>query len=104
MRMWMVDPGTMCRKHLLGEHVETHMFVGAIARGKNLSGYVTNKLVDSARLQERHDHLVQEMRRRGYNHNSPLHYEDVLGLGQVDSQLSDADLRGRCADCRARRI
>ena len=28
MRMWMVNPGFMCNKHLLGEHVECHMLVG----------------------------------------------------------------------------
>ena len=26
MRMWMVNPRIMCRQHLLGEHVEIHMF------------------------------------------------------------------------------
>lgn len=25
--MWGVDPSAMCRNHLLGEHVEMHMFV-----------------------------------------------------------------------------
>lgn len=30
MRMWMVDPKIMCRKHLLGEHLELHMLAGCI--------------------------------------------------------------------------
>lgn len=42
MRMWMVPPELMCRQHLLGEHVELHMFVGAINKGTSvvtLPGY-----------------------------------------------------------------
>ena len=27
MRMWMVPPGEMCDKHLLGEHDELHKFL-----------------------------------------------------------------------------
>jgi hypothetical protein len=30
MRMWMVPPKVMCRKHLLGEHVEIHMLAGSL--------------------------------------------------------------------------
>ena len=33
MRMWNVDVTKMCNKHLLGEHVEMHMFVGIIIKG-----------------------------------------------------------------------
>lgn len=40
MRMWKVNPKNMCRQHLLGEHVECHMFVGAILKGISLSGYI----------------------------------------------------------------
>ena len=34
MRQWMVDPRLLCRKHLLGEHVENHMFIGTLKRVK----------------------------------------------------------------------
>ena len=46
MRMWMVDPRIMCRQHLLGEHVEIHMFVGAISRGKSVKGYLEKGLLE----------------------------------------------------------
>ena len=36
MRMWMIDPKLLCRKHLLGEHLEIHMFVGTINKGINV--------------------------------------------------------------------
>lgn len=46
MRMWMIDPKKMCNKHLFGEHVELHMFVGIINKNKSLAGYLKNKLIE----------------------------------------------------------
>ena len=45
MRMWMVDPKIMCRKHLLGEHVEHHMFVGTINKRISIVGYLRDNLL-----------------------------------------------------------
>jgi hypothetical protein len=70
--MWMVNPRGMCRKHLLGEHVETHMTAGAIRLGHNLQGYYDNNLIDPASIRQRHDELSREMVARGYRHNSPI--------------------------------
>ncbi len=36
----MVDPTIMCRNHLLGEHVEIHMFVGTIDQGQSVRGFL----------------------------------------------------------------
>ena len=66
MRMWMLPPETMCRKHLLGEHVELHMLLGSLRRGKNIDGFLAGKLVDPRRMFRRHGELVLEMERRGY--------------------------------------
>jgi hypothetical protein len=71
MRMWMIDPKYMCRKHLLGEHVEIHMIIGAIKKNKNLQGFFDKKLIEINSIITRHDELVFEMIKRGYNHNSP---------------------------------
>lgn len=38
MRMWNINPRYMCRKHLLGEHVETHMLVGSLRKEKSVQG------------------------------------------------------------------
>jgi hypothetical protein len=46
MRMWMVPTKIMCDKHLLGEHVEHHMFLGSLKQGFNLDGYVKNNLFE----------------------------------------------------------
>ena len=104
MRMWMVPVEQMCRKHLMGEHVETHMFVGTMNQGKSLQGYIDNGLVEVDLLQSRHDTLASEIERRGYNHNSPLIINELVlatyeGLGTVDSDNSLNELARRCEDC-----
>lgn len=100
MRMWGVDPEKMCTKHLLGEHVEMHMFVGTINKGVSIQGYVDKGLVDTTKIKERHDALVVEMTRRGMNHKSPLEYQDRLSLGSVDIRESHEELINRCASCK----
>jgi len=95
----MVDPKILCRKHLLGEHVELHMFVGTIQKGVSLDGYVSRGLVDTSKIASRHEALVEEMLARGYNHQSPLPYTDTLGIGKVDSIASAVELCRRCPDC-----
>lgn len=74
MRMWGVDPGWMCRKHLLGAHVETHMILGVMKKKKNILGFIEKRLIDPITLYREHEGLVNEMLFRGYKHNSPLTY------------------------------
>lgn len=100
MRMWMVDPRLMCRKHLLGEHVELHMIAGTIRRGRSLVGYADRGLIQAGMLQARHAELVDEMTRRGYRHRSPLPDDVEVREGEVDSDSSREDLMRRCVDCR----
>ena len=102
MRMWGVAPQFMCNRHLLGEHLEMHMFAGSIDKGKSIQGYIDNGLVDTCRIQSRHDELAHEMRKRGMNHKSPLKYEDCLDLRSVDDRASRKELFRRCADCETR--
>lgn len=98
MRMWMVPPIYLCNKHLLGEHVETHMFVGHLKLGRRLGAYAS--LCEPHRLVERHDELAAELRARGFIHKSPLEFEySGTEVGHVDIDRSIADLRARCPDC-----
>ena len=105
MRMWMLDPEWMCRKHLLGEHVEMHMFAGSMLKGVSMQGYIDNGLMERPLLLERHDALVAEMLARGYNHQSPMQdighlldpHEDTL-----DIHWNIHDLATRCEECRDR--
>ena len=102
MRMWMLPPSIMCRKHLLGEHVEMHMLVGTLLKGISVQGYIDNQLVELEHIRARHDELVEEMTKRGYNHKSPLpDYPEVSG-GVVDREENLRDLANRCHDCRER--
>jgi len=100
MRMWMVDPGRMCRQHLLGEHNECHMLAGCLARGKRIDGYVERGLVETAALEARHDQLAREMLLRGYQHKSPLLNVTSDHRGHVDRDESEAELKRRCPNCR----
>lgn len=110
MRMWMVNPEYLCRKHLLGEHVECHMFAGTIRRGVSLAGYLRKGLFEPGELRLRHDILAVEMRKRGYSHKSPLiefdkhlaRYSIDLAHTHVSTTLNLIELQRRCPDCRDR--
>jgi hypothetical protein len=101
MRMWMVPPGRMCRKHLLGEHVEIHMAVATLRLGKSVAGFLEKGLLELGSLRSRHDELVEEMLRRGYRHNSPLGRLPRRNEGKVDRRANLRELARRCPDCRA---
>ena len=105
MRMWLVDPKTMCRQHLLGEHVELHMIVGVVNKGKSIKGYLESGLIDLRCVSRRHGQLVREMARRGFRHKSPLgriNFADASMrlAGRVDAIANAAELRRRCGACR----
>jgi hypothetical protein len=111
--MWMVNPKIMCAKHLLGEHLELHMFVGTLREGKNINGYVAKDLVEPNSIWIRHEKLVEEMTEgRGYNHNSPISAWEVAVLStnlpteqkhhSIDTETSLQELLGRCTDCHRR--
>jgi len=108
--MWMVEPKIMCRKHLLGEHLETHMFVGTLKRKIQLKGYVDSNCLELKSLKKRHDDLADEMFRRGYMHRTPLQLPKYFCDGQsdyvmnstVDKEASLKELIGRCEECRRR--
>jgi hypothetical protein len=103
MRMWLVDPALLCRQHLLGEHKEVHMLAGCVRKGKTLGRYLTDGLVDPTLLRERHEQLVEEMGRRGYNHRSPLQDHVYEGLrGRVNPDANLIELARRCPACRAK--
>lgn len=75
MRVWDVPPKILCRNHLLGEHRELHAIWTILTQGKD--GY--SRHPETLRwkgklyaLYRRHDLLVDEMIRRGYNHHSVL--------------------------------
>ena len=100
----MVDPELLCRKHLLGEHVECHMFRGSLRKGTSLRGFLTANLLDSRLLANRHDQLAAEMQRRGYRHNSslPRDFDAAAAVSEVDVAAAMRELAARCEECRQR--
>lgn len=98
----MIDPSMLCKKHLLGEHVELHMFVGTIIKNKKLDGYKKNGLVEVHNIKSRHLELVLEMTNRGMNHKSPLIHFEEFNFGIVDVDNSYNELLKRCKDCRSK--
>jgi hypothetical protein len=88
MRIWDVPPAVLCRQHLLGEHRELHAVWTVLTQGRD--GYaahpVTKRWRDKlAALYARHEALVEEMERRGYQHRSPLDASLATGLAIQDT-------------------
>jgi len=109
MRMWMTNPKIMCNKHLLGEHVELHMFVGSIKKKIGLDGYVKNKLLELKSIHSRHKELSIEMINRGMKHSSPLDvdvdisfYPNTVIESVVPREWSKNELLNRCIECKRR--
>ena len=104
----MVNPVVMCNKHLLGEHVECHMFVGHLQRKRQITNYIRLNLLEPARRRQRHDRLAKEMLRRGMSHKSPLPEYDISYLPKehqaykVNADASLKDLTERCPGCKKR--
>lgn len=109
MRMWLCDPKILCRKHLLGEHVEMHMFVGTLLKKKSIIGYLYNNLFEPAMLSTRHKQLVEEMKNRGMNHQSEISFDDAFLAYEniqpwyrtwtVERDSALKDLLSRCPSC-----
>lgn len=100
MRMWNTPPRLLCRQHLLGEHKEMHMFVGAFRRRISLYGYIEGGMLETWRIKERHDELVLEMEHRGYNHFSPIDLNPTDEVrGRVDVFANLKELAKRCSQC-----
>jgi hypothetical protein len=100
--MWMCNPKILCSRHLLGEHLECHMFVGAIKKKTSLVGYVKNNLLEIKSLIERHKQLANEIK----NHKSPLSEFDFSYLRssiidyKINKDKALNDLLNRCPKCK----
>ena len=98
MRIWDVPPRDLCRNHLLGEHRELHGLWNILTRG--LTGYRSHPETRRwegklAALYRRHEALVTEMSRRGYDHHSPLDPELATGATEQDTYVDPPDVQRR---------
>ena len=110
MRMWMVDPRYLCKRHLLGEHGELHKHRPSFVKQHSIAGRVQPGAVqiEPLSMAARHRILVTEMLLRECKHDSPYEEPDLSYLPQlhrearVDSAQSVVDLYSRCYMCRER--
>jgi len=107
--MWMVSPSILCNQHLLGEHLEIHMFVGSINKQLKMDGYVKNNCLEVKSLIKRHNDLAKELGRRGMKHNSSLPIiKDISYLNEkiltykINREESLKELLNRCNKCKER--
>lgn len=104
----MVPPYILCRNHLLGEHSEIHKHRHNFVKGHSIKGRIEGNAVEPMSMESRHDALVEEMLRRGYNHQSPYeqpsleHYSEEEMWTIVDTEAALEMLLERCPECRAR--
>lgn len=87
MRVWDINPKYLCRKHLLAEHRELHGLWNILTKHKGRGGYSrhpeTLRWVGKQKaLYQRHERLVGEVLRRGYQHKSPLNKKYATGSGK----------------------
>lgn len=109
MRMWMIDPKLLCKKHLLGEHNELHKFKPTFEKHYSIKGRIYPIVqIEPNNMKIRHDELVKEMLARGYNHKSDYELPDLSYLAhdeqyaKSDKDYNIKDLMSRCSDCRER--
>lgn len=102
MRMWMVDPKILCRKHLLGEHGEIHKHRHNFIKRHRMDGRMGQ--IEPEAMESRHNALAEEMLSRGYNHQSPFEQPDTSYLPEMKVNVEESliDLLSRCPECKMR--
>lgn len=105
MRMWNLPARALCSQHLLGEHVELHMIEGSILKRRSLKGFIERGLIMVPKVWDRHAEIVEEMERRGMNHQSPLrksrdHFvASTVSLTRPTERQDAETLSRRCKAC-----
>jgi hypothetical protein len=97
MRIWDLDPASLCDRHLLGEHSELHAIWSILTTGKR--GYRDHPETVRwrgrlAALYARHDAQVAELRRRGFRHASPLDARHATGAARQTEFLDPVEVQG----------
>jgi len=93
MRIWDISPSLLCRQHLLAEHRELHGLWNILTIHQGRGGY--SKHPETKRWQgkrralyQRHQALVKEFNKRGYQHFSDLDIQYADGLHHQDVLLN----------------
>jgi hypothetical protein len=96
MRIWDISPEKLCQNHLLGEHRELHAIWNIISQNKK--GYSNHPETKRWKgklkaLYNRHGKLVNEMKKRGYAHNSPLEISLATGKEIQDEYVDPVNVQ-----------
>ena len=96
MRVWDIHPKHLCRKHLLAEHRELHGLWNILTKHAGKGGYShhpeTLRWVGKQKaLYLRHEALIEEFNRRGYNHQTPLDKKFATGSGNQSVFINTAN-------------
>ena len=89
MRIWDIDPKYLCRKHLIAEHRELHGLWNILTKHGGKGGYSrhpeTLRWVGKLRaLYNRHEALLKEMKKRGYQEKTSLDKKLAVGKSKQD--------------------
>ncbi|MFA5318437.1 MAG: pyrimidine dimer DNA glycosylase/endonuclease V [Patescibacteria group bacterium] len=107
MRIWDISPKCLCQKHLIAEHRELHGLWNILTKHQGRGGYSRHPETLRWRgklkaLYNRHEVLVKEMKRRGYNHHTPLDKKLAAGKSEqkyyIDSPAKQKEIL-KCKDC-----
>lgn len=109
MRVWDIPPKYLCRKHLLAEHRELHGLWNILVKHQGQGGYSrhpeTLRWVGKQKaLYLRHEALVKDFSRRGYQHHTPLDKRSAVGIGTQSTFISSIKeqkliLQNKKCDC-----
>lgn len=88
MRIWDIPPKYLCKEHLLGEHRELHAIWNILIKEKR--GYSKHPEVlrwkgKLKALYLKHEEIVKEMIRRGWQHKSPLEKRFAKGSARQNN-------------------
>ncbi|MDZ7798195.1 MAG: pyrimidine dimer DNA glycosylase/endonuclease V [Patescibacteria group bacterium] len=87
MRIWDIDPKYLCRQHLLGEHRELHAIWTILTKNKKGYSHHPETLRWRGKLKalfNRHEKILKEMKKRGYQEASPLNKKLAKGKTRQD--------------------
>ena len=94
MRIWDIPASKLCRNHLLGEHRELHAIWSILTKDKKGYSNHPETLRWKGKLKAlylRHEELVEEIQKRGFNHKSPLDCRLATGSSTQDKFVDSVE-------------
>lgn len=102
MRMWCIPTNIMCTKHIMQEHKDIHMIVGAINKKINIQSFILNGYIDTDKIKSRHFELAKEIEKRGGKHISKLPVFSIKRLSYLNKFANLDYLKANCKKCKLR--